>query len=199
MLLSGRSRPKTGLPLKNRRQEYSWPATRMNSVQLLTDKKSYSISDTIRANASFRIVGGLREAFHPDVWTVAWEDFDKILRLTIRMAVKAQGGLRSRQVAEVKKTVRRASFYWSRDPDLPYRIWAMIVPETGGPPIIPHSVEDAKGKMLDVEKEFIIPASSLGVGKHRLMAEVAAMWGRRSFIEKGAVSSHSRPLVIEID
>jgi hypothetical protein len=198
MFLTGGSRPKTCLPLKNRRPEYSWPATRIGSVQLLTDKKSYSSSDTIHANASFRIVGGLREAFHPDVWTVAWEDFDKILRLTMKMEVKALGGLRSRKVAEVKKTVRRASFYWSRDPDLPYRIWAMIVPETGGPPIIPHSVEDAKARMLDVEKEFTISASSLGLGKHKLVAEVTGKWGRRSFIEKGQVSFHSKPVVIEI-
>jgi hypothetical protein len=160
---------------------------------------TYSAKDDIKLNAGFRITGGLREAFHPDVWTVAWEDFDKILRLTFKIAIRSRGGLRGRRVAEIKKSVRRASFYWSRDPDLPYRIWAMIVPEGGGPPIIPQSVEDAKAKMLDVEKEFSLPASSLGVGKHRLVAEVVAKWGRRSFIEKGDVSSRSKPLVIEIE
>jgi hypothetical protein len=168
-------------------------------VHLHSDKREYSAKDDVKLVAGFRIVGGLREAFHPDVWTVSWEDFDKILRLTIKMAVRAKGGVRSRKVAEIKKAVRRASFYWSRDPDLPYRIWAMIVPETGGAPIIPHSVEDAKSKMLDVEKEFSVPASSLGAGKHRLVADVSGKWGRRSFIEKGQVSAKSRPLVIEIE
>ena len=95
--------------------------------------------------------------------------------------------------------MRKASFYWSRDPDLPYRIWAMIVPEDGGPPKIPRSVEDAKSKMLDVEKEFQIPASTLGPGSHRVVAEARAKWGRRSFIEKGEVSSKSRPLVVQIE
>ena len=187
------------MPLKNRRGEYAWRATRIDFAHLVSDKKAYSQKDDIKLIAGLRIVGGLREAFHPDVWTVAWEDFDKILRLTIKIMVKAQGGLRTRKVAESKKAVRRASFYWSRDPDLPYRIWAMIVPETGGPPIIPHSVEDAKAKMLDVEREFIIPASSLGAGKHKLVAEAECKWGRRSFIEKGQASSRSRPLVIEIE
>jgi hypothetical protein len=187
------------LPLKNRRGDYTWRATKIDSVNLLSDRKEYSAKDDIKLNASFRVVGGLRDAFHPDVWTVAWEDFDKILRLTVKMGVTTGSGFRSRKVAEVKKAVRRASFYWSRDPDLPYRIWAMIVPETGGPPIIPHSVEDAKAKMLDVEKEFSIPGSSLGAGKHSLVAEVSAKWGRRSFIEKGQVSSRSKPLVIEIE
>jgi hypothetical protein len=147
----------------------------------------------------FRIVGGLREAFHPDVWTVAWEDFDKILRLSFRMSIGVQSGIRTRRVAEIKKEVRKASFYWSRDPDLPYRIWAMIIPEDGGPPKIPTNVEDAKKKMLDVMKTFEIQASALGPGSHKLVGEIHAGWGRRSFIEKGSVSSKTKPVVVEVE
>lgn len=171
----------------------------MGSIQLVTDKKSYSVGDTVTANLSFRIVGGLREAFHPDVWTVAWEDFDKILRLTMRVSISAQRTPLSRKVSEIRKQVRRASFYWSRDPDLPYRIWAMIVPEDGGPPIIPHGVEDAKSKMLDVEKSLTFPVSSLGSGKHKLVGTIDAKWGRRTFIEKGSVQAKSKPVVIEVE
>jgi hypothetical protein len=184
--------------LKSRRNEYSWGRTLIDNVRVVTDKKTYSRDETVTADLEFRIVGGLSEAFHPDVWTVAWEDFDKILRLTLRMELGVQRGPLTRKVAEIKKEVRKASFYWSRDPDLPYRIWAMIVPEDGGPPKIPHSVEDAKSLMLDVEKEFRLPASSLGVGSHKLVADVSARWGRRSFIEKGEVKSRSKPVVIRI-
>ncbi len=187
------------MPLKDRRMDYSWPATRMSSVQIESDKKDYSVSDTIQAKVRFKIVGGLRDAFHPDVWTLAWEDFDKILRLTLRVSLLAQRGIGSKKLAEIKKEVRRASFYWSRDPDLPYRIWAMIVPEDGGPPKIPTNVEDAKSKMLDIDKEFSIPASSLGRGSHRLVVEAKGRWGRRSFIEKGEVRSRSKPLVVKVD
>jgi len=187
------------LPLKDRRGDYSWPETKLTQPYLVADKKTYSVSETIRISASFRITGGLREAFHPDVWTVAWEDFDKILRLTMKAVLRGQGVVGSRKLGETKKQVRKASFYWSRDPDLPYRIWAMIVPENGGPPLIPRSVEDAKSKMLDIEKEFLIPASALGEGTHKLVAHVNARWGRRSFIEKGEVSSKSKPLVVQIE
>jgi hypothetical protein len=165
----------------------------------VTDRKSYAIGDTVTANVAFRIDGGLREAFHPDVWTVAWEDFDKILRLTMRVSIAAQRTPLNRKVTEIKKQVRRASFYWSRDPDLPYRIWAMIVPEDGGPPIIPRNVEDAKSKMLDVEKSLTFPASSLGNGRHKLVGTVQAKWGRRSFIEKGSADASSKPVVIEVE
>ncbi len=186
------------MSLKNRRDEYSWPATRIAGIQLMTDRKAYGVGDTITANLEFRIVGGLREAFHPDVWTVSWEDFDKILRLTFAMSLGVGRGPLVRALAGTKKSVRKASFYWSRDPDLPYRIWAMVVPEDGGPPEIPTNVEDAKSKMLDFTKTYGIPASALGVGRHRLVGEVHAKWGRHSFIEKGSVSSKSRPLVIEV-
>jgi len=187
------------MSLKDRRGEYSWPQTRIAGVQLMTDKRSYGVQDTVKASLGFRIVGGLREAFHPDVWTVAWEDFDKILRLTIRVSVGVQRGLLTRRLAEVKKEVRKASFYWSRDPDLPYRIWALVVPEDGGPPIIPRNVEDAQKQMLDVTKTFELPASDLGEGRHKLVGDVYARWGRRSFIEKGEVASKSKPLVIGIE
>ena len=171
----------------------------MERLILATDKKTYSNDETITASVTYRLVGGLREAFHPDVWTVAWEDFDKILRLTMRMSLSVQRGLLARKLAEIKKEVRRASFYWSRDPDLPYRIWPMIVPEDGGPPKIPFNVEDAKSKMLDVEKTFRVSASTLGSGKHKLTASVSAKWGRRSFIEKGSVASKSKPVVVAIE
>ena len=187
------------MPLKDRRGDYSWPETRLSQLRVLADKKSYSISETIRTNLSFKIIGGLREAFHPDIWTVAWEDFDKILRLTLKIDLRSQGGIRSRKLAESGKLVRKASFYWSRDPDLPYRIWAMIVPEDGGPPQIPKSVEEAKSKMLDIEKEFQIQASVLGQGNHKLVADALVKWGRRSFLEKGEVSSRSKPLVVQIE
>ncbi|MGD0396530.1 MAG: hypothetical protein ABSB26_06430 [Nitrososphaerales archaeon] len=187
------------MPLKNRRGEYSWRQTRLDGVKLITDKKSYSPSDTVTANLEFRVVGGLREAFQPDVWTVAWEDFDKVVRLTMRMSLGVQRGLLTRKLVEIRKEVRKASFFWSRDPDLPYRIWVMVVPEDGGPPKMPRNVEEAKSKMFDVEKTLRFSASALGKGKHRLVGSVDASWGRKSFIEKGSASSKSKPLVIEVE
>ena len=92
--------------MKDRRGDYSWQATKLSPLRLAADKRSYSTSQTIRVNVSFRVSGGLREAFHPDVWTVAWEDFDKILRLTLSLALKTQGALGSRKFAEFKKEVR---------------------------------------------------------------------------------------------
>lgn len=187
------------MPLKDRRSEYSWPPTVIDGVSITTDKRSYGENETIKVNLGFRIVGGLREAFHPDIWTVAWEDFDKVLRLTMKLTLNKQRGVGARKLVEMKKEVRKASFYWSRDPDLPYRIWVMVMPEDGGPPQIPKNVEDAKSKMLDGEKEFQIRASDLGPGSHRIFASMAGRWGRRSFIEKGEVAGKSKPMVVRVE
>jgi hypothetical protein len=187
------------MPLKNRRQQYSWAPSKLTEVQLMTDKKSYTRDEIILANLGFKVVGGLRESFHPDVWTVAWEDYDKIVRLTLGASVGVQRGIRYKQLAQIKKEVRKASFYWSRDPDLPYRIWVMVMPEDGGPPQIPLSVEDAKTKMLDVMKSFEIQAAELGRGRHWLAGSASVKWARRSFIEKGELSAKTKPVAVEVE
>jgi hypothetical protein len=187
------------LPLKNRRQEYSWAFTGLRDFKLVTDRKSYHHDDIIQADVVFRLVGGLRESFHPDVWTVAWEDFDKRLRLTFGVELSERKALTTRKLAELKKSVRIASFYWSRDPDLPHRIWAMIMNEDGSAPQVPTSVEDAKARMFDIAKRLEVPARSMGRGSHSLVASAHASWGRRSFIEKGSVAGRSNQVAVSIE
>ena len=86
---------------------------------------------------------------------MAWEDNDKLARLVMTSSLRKAGAM-GKALATTGKEVGRAKFYWSRDPDLPYRIWTAIVHEDGSAPIIPTSVEDAKSKYLDVEKAFEI-------------------------------------------
>ena len=188
------------MSLKDRRQEYSWPDSAIADVQLLPEKRSYRRDEVVALNFGFRIVGGVREAFHPDVWTMAWEDFDKIQRLTMRFSIdELRAGVLRKKLAEIHKEVRRASFYWSRDPDLPYRIWVMIMHEDRSAPKIPLNVEDAKNKMFDVVKRFEIPASRLGAGAHKLSASVHVKWGRHSYIEKGQLTAKSREASVRVE
>ncbi len=186
------------MPLMDRRQEYSWPATRLEDVMLISEKKEYPRDDTVVLNLGFRVVGGLREAFNPDVWTVAWEDFDKTMRLTTKTEIVRSKGPFRKRLSDPMKEVRKASLYWSRDPDLPYRIWPLVVPEDGGPPKIPLNVEDAKSKMFDFVKKFDLSAGSLGGGSHALSAVASVWWGRRSYIEKGRAVGKARPVVIKV-
>jgi len=56
------------MPLFDRRQEYSWPATKLEGVHLLPEQKEYSLVDTIVINLGYRIVGRAKAAFIQDVW-----------------------------------------------------------------------------------------------------------------------------------
>ncbi len=180
------------MPLKDRRSEYSWQETAITNVLLIPERNNYSLDEDIVLSYSFRLKGGLREAFRPDVWTIAWEDYDKFIRLHYYVELRERTVFGSRKVAETGKRVRKATFYWSRDPDLPYRIWTMIVPEDGGAPIIPTGVDDAKSRMFDFEGKFRISSSVLGRGNHKLYIDARVKWFRRSFIEKGSVESKSK-------
>jgi hypothetical protein len=182
------------MSLMDRRGDYSWPKTAIADVSIILDKGVVSLEEDIGITVGFRVVGGLRESFTPNVWTMSWEDNDKLVRLMMDTSISA-----GKKLASTGKEVRRARFYWSRDPDLPYRIWAAIVHEDGGAPIIPVSVEDARLKLLDVAKRFDVPAKSLGRGTHRLVASVDLSWGRRTYIEKGKTSGKSKPVEVKIE
>jgi hypothetical protein len=182
------------MSLMDRRADYSWPRTTISGVSIILDKGVVSLKDDIGVTVGFRVIGGLRESFAPNVWTMAWEDNDKLVRLMMETTVSS-----GKRLDGTGKEVRRARFYWSRDPDLPYRIWAAIVHEEGGAPIIPLSVEDARSKFLDVTKRFEIPARSLGKGTHRLVASVDISWGRRTYLEKGKASAKSKPVEVKVE
>ena len=184
----------------DRRKGYSWPETILSDIRILPERGRYSLNDSVRLILGFRVIGGLRVSFNPDVWTVAWEDNDKLVRLAMETSVRViRAGVLGEEVAGTRKEVRKGKFYWSRDPDLPYRIWTAIIPEDGGGPIIPVSVEDAKAKMFDVAKQYEIPADSFGPGTHLLQGKVRVSWGRRTFIEKGSARGTSKRVNLMIE
>ena len=187
------------MSLMNRRGEYRWPKTGLSALSIESEKKTYSIDDVVALSFRFRVVGGLRESFIPDVWTVAWEDNDKMVRLTMESVLQRGRSVTGKKIATTGKEVRRAKFYWSRDPDLPYRIWTAIIHEDGSAPIIPRDVDDAKSEFLDITKRFELPASGLGRGRHEVSGTASVSWGRRSYLEKGSTSSSSKPLLLEIE
>ncbi len=184
----------------DKRGEYSWPTTKIADFELIPEKKSFERDESVVVNIGFRVIGGLRESFVPDVWTVAWEENDKLIRLTFDAKISLlRGGVIARRIASIGRTVRKAKFYWSRDPDLPYRIWSAIIHEDGSSPIIPTSVEDAKAKFLDITKRLEIPARTLGRGTHTVTGFAKVSWGRRIFIEKGAASGKSKGVKIAVE
>jgi len=188
------------MTLLDRRGDFARSKTILADIKLIPRRVSYSIDEPIAIALGFRVIGGLREAFIPDVWTGAWEDNDKMVRFKMKTSiVSGSAGILKKEIASTGVEVRKAKFYWSRDPDLPYRIWTAIVNEDGSGPQIPASVDDAKAMMFDVVKQYVVPAASLGRGQRKIAGKVDISWGRRSFIEKGSASGQSKELVLRIE
>src|SRR3989475_10419776 len=81
--------------------------------------------------------------------------------------------------AELKreKFVRRGVFFWTRNPELPYRVWATIATEFETI-LYPKTEEEAQIMLFVVTRNFALPASKLGKGHHTLEAKAPAKWSK---------------------
>ena len=96
-----------------------------------------------------------------------------------------------------EKFVRRAVFFWTRNPELPHRVWMTVATEFETI-LYPKTEEEAREMMFNVTRSFELPASSLGKGNHSLGVSVSAKWGKHVFTERGEASGKSPPLKIQI-
>jgi hypothetical protein len=97
-----------------------------------------------------------------------------------------------------EKFVRRAVFFWTRNPEIPHRVWMTVATEFETI-LYPKTEEEARDMMFNVTRSFELPANSLGRGNHNLGANVSAKWGKHVFTERGEASAKSPPLKIQID
>ena len=101
---------------------------------------------------------------------------------------------------EVKrdKFVRRAVFFWTRNPELPYRVWATVATEFETI-LYPKTEEEAQGMLFDVVRSFEIPAKTLGKGQHSLEAKIRVKWGKHIFTERGEATGKSPTVKVRIE
>lgn len=164
--------------------------TYIKQVTLSSSSNSIVLDETLDLTVRFSVVGGIEDAFIMNVWEKAWNAWDKIFRMTYHVGIKRiVAGPLAKNLIEPQKFVRRALFYWTRNPDInsdySKKIWAMVVLE-GREPVIPKNEEEVKANMFTIEKTFHMLGSDLGKGKHKLKAFAKASWGRHIFTQKGS-------------
>ena len=169
--------------------------TYIKEVTLSSSNNSVRLDETLDLTARFSVVGGIKDAFRMETWEKAWNAWDKIFRMTYHVGVKRiVAGPVAKNLIRPQKFVRRASFYWTRNPDInpdySKKVWCMVVLE-GREPVIPKNEEEVKLNMFDIEKTFHLLGSDLGRGKHKLKAVAKASWGRHIFTEKGSSQKFS--------
>jgi len=157
------------------------------------------LDDTLAFTVGFKLNGGIRRNFVRRLWEAAYDEHDLGLRMAYRVDLYKQ---RSKVLpsAELKrdKFVRRGVFFWTRNPELPYRVWATVATEFETI-LYPKTEEEAQNMLFDVTRSFELTASTLGKGQHTLEAKLHAKWGKHIFTERGEASGKTPSLKVRIE
>lgn len=162
---------------------------RIGDVVLVPSRPRFSYDESCSLKVKFRLMGGIRDSFNQEIWNTAYEINDKLIRITYQVEInRIVGGLLVRKFIGPQKFIRKATIYWTRNPEMvntyEKKIWAMIIRE-GNDPYLPTSENDARASLFDVEINFSILGVDIGRGTHRLKASAKASWGRHVFSGKG--------------
>ena len=176
-------------------------ANEISNLNLIKDKDAYGVDDSVTLSVKFSLSGDVRNAFNEKNWTDAYENNDNQFKLKYGIKLVSTG-LRKHDVAKPIDTYRKASIFWTRNPKLvnpmkEKRIWVQVAKNFE--PIIKLTEEDVQKELFDFDEQFILSASELGKGKHKIGAEVFASWNTHPYIEKNEEKMQSEEIEIEID
>lgn len=171
----------------------------INEATITVSPEHAKLDDSLAFTIGFKLNGGIRRNFVRRLWEAAYDEHDLGLRMAYRVDLAKQ---RSKVLptAELKrdKFVRRGVFFWTRNPELPYRVWATVATEFETI-LYPKTEEEAQAMLFDVTRSFELPAAKLGKGKHTLEANVHAKWGKHVFTERGEATAKTPPIRVLVE
>jgi hypothetical protein len=157
------------------------------------------LDDNLACTITFRLEGGIRRNFVRKLWEKAYDEHDLGLRMAYRVDLhKHRSPILPSSELKRDKFVRRGVFFWTRNPELPYRVWATVATEFETI-LYPKTEEEAQNMLFDVTRTFELPASTLGKGQHSLEAKIHARWGKHVFTERGEAAGKTPTVKIRID
>jgi hypothetical protein len=175
--------------------------SKISEILLSTSQDQYSSGDTIEINVQFSIDGDIRNAFNEANWTKAYNNNDVSFKLKYGVKLTS-GGIRKKEVGKTIDTYRKAAIFWTRNPKLvnpmkDRRIWVQVAKNFE--PFIRHSEEEVRQELFDFNEKFIIKASDLGSGKHKIGAEVFASWQKHDYTDSDSIKNNSKEFEIIIN
>jgi len=169
----------------------------IKGISLTPSSTSVRLDETLDLTIRFSLVGGARNVFNREIWLKSYQNSDRLYRVTYDVRIKKSGVISKELVAQ--KFVRKATFYWTRNPDLnpdySKKVWVMIIVE-GRESTIPKDEDESRTMLFDLERTFRVLGSDLGKGRHALKAYAKASWGRHIFGEKGSTKKVSPPITV---
>lgn len=133
-------------------------------------------NDLIFFSLSLKINGKIRELFNQSLWEKAYNKFDNTFRITINVDLKS-----GNKILYSIKFIKKAVFFWTRNPRIPHRIWIFIVRDDS--PFYPESEEEAKSLLFDIEKTIELSPSIITKKVSKIYANVKISWGKHNFTE----------------
>jgi hypothetical protein len=159
----------------------------ISDIKISQLKDSQASDDQTSIEIRFRIDGKIREGFEQKTWERAYNKHDNIFRVTIILEVKAKG-----KTIFSKKLVRKAAFFWTRNPKIQHRIWIQIVKDDM--PFYPLSVDEAKSLLFDFDKVIELDNSSLDSKSDKIKVKINVSWSKHNFTEPVELSGQSETI-----
>jgi len=143
--------------------------------------------ELISLDLNFNIDGNIREAFNPRMWEFAYNKHDNLFMMSILVTLK-EG---RRKISQIK-FIRKAPLFWTRSPKIPFRIWVSIIKDDT--PFYPHTVEEAKSLLFDLNKTIEIHPIDLKRGNHNIYADIKVSWGKHYYTEQQEITNRSETI-----
>jgi hypothetical protein len=148
----------------------------LGSIVLTNITSKTTPNELISLNLSLKINGKIRELFNQSLWEKAYNKFDNTFRITINVDLK----FKSKVIYSVK-FIRKAVFFWTRNPKIHHRIWIFIVKNDS--PFYPETEEEAKSTLFDIDEIIDIKLSSDTDNVSTVYANVVVSWGKHNFTD----------------
>ena len=163
----------------------------IDGITLIKSKDEKGKEDSITFTLSFGLKGLIRNQLTQKNWERAYNKHDNFLRITINLNIKING-----RVINTVKLIRKAIFFWTRNPKIDHRIWIMIVKDET--PFYPLEEEEARKMLFDIEKDIEIERKYFKKGKNDIAILVKISWSKHDFIDKQIIEKESRTVQIDI-
>ncbi len=163
----------------------------LDNIVLTNITSKNNSNDHVLLNLGLKINGKIRELFKQSVWEKAYNKFDNTFRITINVDLKSKN-----KVIYSVKFVRKAVFFWTRNPKIKHRIWIFIVKDDA--PFYPESEEEAKSLLFDIDKVLELKFPNITDNVSTLYANVIVSWGKHNFSEPTKLVGKSNEEKIQI-
>jgi hypothetical protein len=163
----------------------------LDNIVLTNITSKTNSNELISFNLGLKINGKIRELFKQSLWEKAYNKFDNTFRITINVDLKSKN-----KVIYSVKFVRKAVFFWTRNPKIQHRIWIFIVKDDT--PFYPESEEEANSLLFDIDKVVELKTSAITDKVPTLYANVTVSWGKHNFTEPTKLIGKSNEEKIQV-